>query len=256
MEATTFASILAELVRRIPGAIASALVDAEGETVDYGGDYDSFMIRVAAAHVRILLNDLQQLSKLGTPRWLIISGSDRTFVGRTLPEGYALVVIARRRVVLEAWASLYEECEAALIAEAGWAPMSAAETCVGITVLSDALQRPRAVGIPPVNAEVLGETVGLPPGETGYRVRLANGCELSVVRSASGAWTASEPTPRLLTLGTPAAEKKDQRERKSFAVRSKRHTFRGPPTRQHDNKRPNQGELESDNLWRTRIVID
>ena len=46
---TAFTAILASLVERVPGAHAAALVDAEGETVDYAGDGEPFFLRVAAA---------------------------------------------------------------------------------------------------------------------------------------------------------------------------------------------------------------
>src|ERR1700730_10328586 len=57
-EASTFAAILNDLVVRLPGAFAAALVDGEGETVDYGGKVDPFDAKINAAHWRLVLAEL------------------------------------------------------------------------------------------------------------------------------------------------------------------------------------------------------
>ena len=62
---TPFTRILEQLVNACPGALGAAFVDAEGETVDYAGVIDSFTIKVAAAHLRILLHEIAGLPALG-----------------------------------------------------------------------------------------------------------------------------------------------------------------------------------------------
>ena len=94
MDATAFARILHDLIARLPGAFACALVDLGGETVDYAGVVDPFDVKVAAAHMRIILNDLDEYGALGEPRWIVLRGERRSFVGapaarRLRPRGHA-----------------------------------------------------------------------------------------------------------------------------------------------------------------------
>jgi hypothetical protein len=192
MDVTSFARILGELLTRLPGAFASALVDLGGETVDYAGVGDPFDVKVAAAHVRILLNDLEELGTLGVPRWIIIRGAQRSFVGRRLPEGYALVVLLRRRAGFTASERAFAACERALAAEAGWTAVAARPTWFPVHVQVDGRGRPTRVGTPPVAVEVFGAVVGLPRNERGFRVRASTGSELTLVREPGHAWYADE----------------------------------------------------------------
>ncbi len=57
-ETTSFTDILRRLLRATSGARAAALVDFEGETVDYAGVLDPFELRIAAAHWQIVLAQL------------------------------------------------------------------------------------------------------------------------------------------------------------------------------------------------------
>ena len=200
MEATAFATILNDLLRRLPGAFACALVDLGGETVDYAGVGDPFDMKVAAAHVRIVLNDLEELRSLGVPRWIVIRGEKRSFIGRRLPEGYALVVLLRRRAGFTSSERAYAVCERALAAEAGWTVPSSRQAWFPLEVCVDRRGRPTVVGTPPVRVDVLGAVMGLPGREKGFRVRLATGSELTVVREAGRVWYADEDLDAL----TPA----------------------------------------------------
>jgi len=194
MDASPFSAILADLLRRVPGAFACALVDLEGETVDYAGLGDPFDVKIAAAHSRILLREIEVFGALGDPRWVTIRGEKRTVVARRLPEGYALVVLFRRRAgfgALTSWHRAFAACERALSAEAGWA-CDVASSWHPVAVETDARGRPRRVGAPAVDVEVLGAVMGLASGERGYRVRLANGVELTVVREPGSGWYADD----------------------------------------------------------------
>lgn len=201
---TAFARILSDLLTRLPGAFATALVDLGGETVDYAGVGDPFDVKVAAAHVRILLNDLEELGALGVPRWIIIRGARRSFVGRRLPEGYALVVLLRRRAGFTASERAFSACEHALAREAGWSAAGAGPAWFPISVKVDARGRPRLVGAPPLEVEVFGTMMGLPRGERGFRVRTSKGTELTVVREAGHAWYADEDLEALEPSSQPA----------------------------------------------------
>src|SRR4029078_8942247 len=67
MDATPVARILHDLIARLPGAYACALVDLGGETVDYAGVVTPFDVKVCAAHLRIIVNDLDEYTVLGRP---------------------------------------------------------------------------------------------------------------------------------------------------------------------------------------------
>jgi len=191
-DVTEFSKILGELLRRLPGAFATALVDLGGETVDYAGVGDPFDIKVAAAHVRILLNDLEQLGTLGVPQRIIIRGEKRSLIGRRLPEGYALVVLLRRRAGFTASERAFMACERALALEAGWSAPAARPAWFPVAVTVDGRGRPTLVGSPPLSVEVFGSVMGLPRSERGFRVRTSTGTELTLVREAGHAWYADE----------------------------------------------------------------
>src|SRR6185295_17908226 len=74
------------------GVLGAALVDADGEAVDYAGRVDSFEIRVAAAEWRIILSLLTRSSHAPwrETRQLMIRGVKKSFGAVLLPEGYAL----------------------------------------------------------------------------------------------------------------------------------------------------------------------
>ena len=196
MEATSFARILHDLIARLPGAYACALVDLGGETVDYAGVVRPFDVKVAAAHMRIILNDLDEFGAIGKPRWLVLRGERRSFVARQLPDGYALVVMLRRRAGFTASARAYAACERALAAEAGWSPRGDGASWVAVGVQVDRRGRPIVVDAGPtaraVLVEVFGAVVGLPRNEEGFRARTAAGGELTLVREAGNNWYADE----------------------------------------------------------------
>ncbi|MDB4946034.1 MAG: hypothetical protein JWP97_5568 [Labilithrix sp.] len=192
MEMSAFAKILTDLLARVPGAFACALVDSGGETVDYAGKGEVFDVKVAAAHMRILVNELERLGALGTPRALLVRGTKRTLLARILPDGYALVVLLRRRAGFAASTRAFAACERALAVEAGWPASTGGTAWFPVTVEVDPRGRPRRVGQPGVETLVLGAVVGLPPGEKGFRVRLATGGELTLVRERGDRWYADE----------------------------------------------------------------
>jgi hypothetical protein len=192
MDATTFAKILSDLIGRLPGAYACALVDLGGETVDYAGVVDPFDVKVAAAHLRIILNDVDEYAVLGKPRWLVLRGQKRSYIARSLPDGYALIVLLRRRAGFTASARAFAACERELAAEAGWSPLGGAARWFPVDVEIDARGRPVHVGSPAVRVEVFGSVMGLSRGERGFRVRTAAGTELTLVREPGNSWFADD----------------------------------------------------------------
>lgn len=228
MDVSPFAAILRRLVARVPGAYAAALVDQEGETVDYTGLLGSFELRVAAAEVRLAL-DVVGRAMAGETSWMIVRGERGSIVCRKLPEGYAVVVLLRRRAGFTASRRAYAACERELAEEAGWtlprlavrrgsegvapppseaggpvpssrrAPPTGAASPLdtawwNVEVEVDSRGRPRWLRKPGSDArlalEVLGSVMGLIPRERGFRVRTEHGEELTLVRESLRLWYA------------------------------------------------------------------
>lgn len=194
MVASPFAPILDGLISRIPGAFAAALVDAEGETVDYAGNIDPFDIKVAAAHWQIILKQLEELSYLGKPNRIIVRGTSRSVIVRTLQDGYSVVLLVTRRGGFASSERAFSACIYALNIEAGWKTASRLPPWFPITVLTDDKKRPHRIvyGGLAESVEVLGHLVGLNRGELGFRIRLASGPEITIVREPGGHWYAEE----------------------------------------------------------------
>lgn len=190
VDATPFTPILADLVARVPGAYGAALVDGEGETVDYAGLAAPFDMRIAAAHLQIMLRQLEEYAALGAPSWVVVRGAQKSVVVHALPDGYALTVVLRRRAGFTASRRAYAACKRALAREAGW-PEPGAPAWFPVDVDVDRRGRPVRIATD-VRLEVLGAIVGLPPRERGFRVRTARGLELTLVREAGAIWYADE----------------------------------------------------------------
>jgi hypothetical protein len=186
MDASPFAAILLDLIGRVPGAYAAALVDREGETVDYAGESDPYDVKVAAAYLRICLQQIEACGALGTPRAIVVRGSKKSFVARQLEEGYAFIVLLRRRAGFTASNRAFAVCARALAKEAGWRTSSEGPSWQPVVVAVDKRGRPRSVDGRPV--DVLGSVMGLPPRERGFRVRTGDGNELTLIREACRCW--------------------------------------------------------------------
>ncbi len=191
-----FSSILADLVARTPGTLAVAIVGEDGETVDYAGRLAPFDVKVAAAHVRIILGDLEARPALGTARLLVVRGEKLSFFARPLPDGYALVLIRGRRSFGVSSRPL-EVCHRALVREAGW-PEDPADrrTWFDVDVALDERARPREVASRGASERhrltILGAIAGLTRRERGFRVRLETGVEVTLAREPHNYWYADE----------------------------------------------------------------
>jgi len=195
MAMTPFSRILGDLLPRMPGAYAAALVDVEGETVDYAGNVDPFDIKVAAAHWRIILEQIGALH-LGRPMWFTVRGTKRSIELRALPDGYALVVLIAKRAGVAGATRALSACEHALAAEAGW-PLRATAAWSAVTVDCDESGRPARIMYGGLSepVEVIGAIrsgLGLGRRERGFRIRLASGPEITLVREPGGFWYAEE----------------------------------------------------------------
>lgn len=194
MDASPFSSILEDLVARLPGARASALVDREGETVDYAGPVDPFDVKIAAAHLRILLVQWRDVPVLGDAGWLILRSATKSFYAAELEEGYALIVLFARGAGFVPRSRALAVCRRGLAREAGFQHV-VSDPWFAIDVEVDAHERPRRLFDRgrSFEVEVLGAHADLPAHEHGFRLRTDGGNELTVVRERGGFWYADEP---------------------------------------------------------------
>jgi hypothetical protein len=199
---SAFAAILGALVARIPGARAAALVDFEGETVDYAGRGDPYEVRVAAAHWRIVFDEVAAQPSMRRVQQVGVRAARRGYIVCALPEGYALIVVLTRAAGFAGHDRALAVCARALGREAGWTWSEGERPALWfpLDVVADVRLRPRAVreagNLRPV--EILGALVSrsdsLPrPRERGWRVRFDTGVEAMLLREPGGAWYADEP---------------------------------------------------------------
>jgi len=191
-----FSRILDELCRRT-SARAAALVDAEGETVDYGGQLPPFDIRVLAAELRLLQQHLSQTAVLGSSFEMVVRARRKSFLLQVMPEGYALVLelprcassVSERALAL----AIHRLC-----AEAGFPPprrFAGAWREIEVLELPGGSHRPTGALVGGVHASLI--VLGRLPtpevtSERGFRVRLGTGQEGNLVREPLGRWYLQE----------------------------------------------------------------
>lgn len=195
-EASTFTTILQRLLESTPASRGAVLVDHDGETVDYAGILDPFDLKIAAAHWAIVISELRELEHFGDSQQITVRARNRGYIVRRLPEGYGLVLVVHARAAFAASDRAMAEIEVNLCAEAGWERSgdSAKWFRVDVETLAPDHVRPhrmKAAGTWQA-IEVLGTMVGLRPREKGFRVRLAGGAEMSLVRERGRRWFADE----------------------------------------------------------------
>jgi hypothetical protein len=180
------------------GVVGAALVDADGEAVDYAGRVSPFDIRVAAAEWRIILTRLGRCthSPWRETRQVMIRGVNKSFGAVLLPDGYALVLQLLPRCFRISPRALSEAvreiCENAGLDDAVKA--TAQWMRVQVNEAPGPQRRPRSVWVNRkwLPVEVLGRWVGpdLLPNEIGYHVRLLGGAEVTLVREPLAQWFA------------------------------------------------------------------
>ncbi len=208
-EASVFSLILADFVKRVPGAFAAALVDRDGECVDYaiaenqrksavggrGYDMDPFDVKVAGAHWGIALNEVaQKRDVIGTVETIVCRGEGRSFIVRALPDSYAIIVVLKRRAGFVSFVRALDACERALALEAAWTLPKGRGIWIAVDVETDERARPMwlTIGALSCSVEVLGGLTKLHRRERGWRVRLPSGGELNLVREVGNRWYADE----------------------------------------------------------------
>jgi predicted regulator of Ras-like GTPase activity (Roadblock/LC7/MglB family) len=195
---STFTRILERLIHATPGAQGAALVDFEGETVDYAGRLDPFELKVAAATWLVVLAEMAaDAARLGHVAKLTVRARGRGFYIHRMTDNYALVVVLHARASFAVSERAVHEAIAALSTEAGWPVPRQATRWFCVEVESERhgrTVRPRRLKVAgcfqPV--EIMGALVGLAPRERGFRVRLPTGAEMMLVRERLGRWFADE----------------------------------------------------------------
>jgi hypothetical protein len=195
--ASAFSAALLRLCDSV-GAPGAALVDGEGETVDYAGTMLPFDIKVVAAECAVLLSLLRSSRIPAWPatRTVVVRARKKSFFIQVLVDGYSLVLQLPARAFGISHRGLGEAVRE-LCTEAGLdhpGPREQAQWS-RIDVRCDAkdVRRPCAVWLRGTWApvEILGRwTSSLGPREVGYRARIEGGAELTLVRERLGRWYA------------------------------------------------------------------
>jgi hypothetical protein len=194
---STFTHILERLLAATPGAVGAALVDFEGETVDYAGHFDPFELKVTAAHWQIALAELGDAPQIGAVQRVVVRARRHSYHVRRLPENYAVVLILQPRAAFAVSERAMSEAVVGFSREAGWPLPRDAARWFWVEVETERrgrVRRPRRlkVGGHWQAVDVMGAVVGLAPRERGFRVRLPSGAELMLVRERLGRWFADD----------------------------------------------------------------
>lgn len=196
--ASSFSGILMALCEGT-GALGVALVDREGETVDYAGYRDPFALKVAAAEWRLVLDvarDVPHPSYRLTDG-ILIRGTKKSFAVVGLHDGYALVIELPRRAFRLSQRAVAEavhavELEADLGPEGG-RPASERWLSVEVRTAPGDRRRPEALWVEGAwqTLVILGRhRAASKHREIAYRARLPNGLEFTLVREPPGRWFA------------------------------------------------------------------
>jgi hypothetical protein len=183
-------------------ALSATFVDPEGEAVDYAGVVDPFETRVAAAEWGLIIRTLRSTPSLtwADTAELSFRGRRRSFVVVTLGQGYALVIELRacrlyvsRRALAEAVRAISDE--AGLEVPEIWSPDR--ERWTRVRIESDRrIRRPTAIWREDRwhALEILGRVARdqLRQCEMGYRVRIDDGSEMTLVREPLNQWYADD----------------------------------------------------------------
>lgn len=193
---TAFGGILEKLCRSTR-CVAAALVDGQGETVDYAGELAPYDIRITAAELQLVLMLAVNSS---VPHWselrhVRIRADRASYVIARVDHEYAVVLRTPRHSFGVSARALSEAVEE-LRLEAGFAEpprrgRASGWVSIGVRTAPNG-RRPIAAQVEGqwLAVEVLGRLAArrARPRELVYRARLANGQELTLVREPFGRW--------------------------------------------------------------------
>lgn len=200
--ASAFSAILGRLCDD-SGALAAALVDSEGETVDYAGILEPYDIKIMAAEWRIVLRVVHEsrLPGFHGVSSMAVRAMGRSYLLEAMPDGYAIALRlprysmnVSRRALNQAVRELGSEAGIELPearAQVNWAR-------VQVRTPDDEPQlRPDAIWLgdrwSPI--VILGryQARDLSRSERGYLARLVTGAEVFLVREPLGVWFMDNP---------------------------------------------------------------
>jgi hypothetical protein len=198
-----FSAILAGLCDDC-GALAAALVDGEGETVDYAGLLEPYEIKVVAAEWRIVLAVVHESRLPGFHHVssLTVRARQRSYFIESLPDGYAIALrlprhsfTVSRRAMGQAVRELCHE--AGLERKTGRGQVHWARVKVRTPATSRLHRRPDAIWLnddwSPITILGRYQARDLSRNELGYLARLASGAEVFLVREPLGVWFIDNP---------------------------------------------------------------
>jgi hypothetical protein len=180
------------------GALAAALVDAEGETVDYAGILEPYDIKVMAAEWRIVLAVVEESPSVLFQRVssMSVRAGGRSYFIEAMPDGYAIALRlprysfhVSRRALTQAVRELGSEAGIELPearTQLNWARVQ-----VRTPDEQDQL-RPDAIWLgdrwTPITILGRYQARDLLRSERGYLARLVTGAEVFLVREPFGVW--------------------------------------------------------------------
>jgi hypothetical protein len=192
-------------------AFGAAFVDAEGETVDYAGYLDPFETRLFAAEWRLVLQAANQAnSTSGAVTCLLCRANNKSYAVYALSDGYALVIQSAHRSLLPSARAVGEALHS-LAAEAGLDVDDNSEFRhqhwyrVEVRLDPDK-RRPTDLwyGGEWMPLEIVGRYINfveLSRRTTGFRARLQDGSDLTLVREPLERWYA-DVLPQVSSLPT------------------------------------------------------
>lgn len=182
------------------GALAAALVDAEGETVDYAGLLSPYEIKVAAAEWRIVLEVVRSARIPGFQHVarVTVRAARRTFHIESLPDGYAIALclpqhqfVISRRALAQATRELGHEAGLVQPMRRGQATWARVKVRIPAE-RRGASARPDAIWLSndwsPVTILGRAQARDLSHSEIGFLARLGSGAEVFLVREPLGVW--------------------------------------------------------------------
>lgn len=190
---SAFSAILGRLCDAT-GAVAVALVDGEGETVDYTGSLVPYAVKVMAAELALLVRQLNGSRNplVAATSSLSVRGDRTSFWLQPLTFNYALVLQMPKRSFGVSFRALAEAVhEICSEAQLPLPPQFVEERWARVEV-EERSRRPNALWMNGKwsSIEVLGQLFQQARSrrEVGYRARVASGEEITLVREKKGLW--------------------------------------------------------------------
>jgi hypothetical protein len=210
MDASPFSRILGEFLTLHRGVTGAALVDHDGETVDYSGKIEAYDLRVLGAVMQVTERAIGEAvaERAGPLRAFAFGSPSKVFIYCTLQDGYGLALQGPPDCVFEPDSKAVRYVAHLLSLEAGWASSAPMGLWHRAAVELDAAKKPCKLhqvhdtpGEGALGLDVLGTF--LDGEDWGARIRLSNGAECNIAQDIDGVWYVDE-TPESLLKQEPA----------------------------------------------------